>query len=137
VKEKIRIIALGLAIIIIFILASNIYDDKILNHINIQNVDHNTNDLQLMVYNMNYTLLRPVGISMEPTIFHNDTLICDDTIIAKVGDIVAVNGVHNFTHRIIADYETYLLTSGDNPTLNKVDKINRSEIECVIIGVLY
>lgn len=77
------------------------------------------------------------GLSMRPTFFTGHTLLARDYNGGELdeGTIVSANGV---THRIVGDYTDtgeYYLTRGDNNRGS--EKVEPSEIDSVVIGVLY
>lgn len=77
------------------------------------------------------------GLSMRPTIFTGHTLLAREYEGGelKEGVIVSANGI---THRIVGDYtdtDGYYLTRGDNNRGS--ERVEPSEIDSVIIGVLY
>ena len=88
--------------------------------------------------NSNYKIIYSNGISMEPTINANDLTICDKSITDyKTGMIIQYEKENNLIqHRIKTTYEDYLVTQGDN-NLYEDAPINYSQIDCVVIGIIY
>ena len=82
----------------------------------------------------NITIYTTIGSSMNPTISEGDKLICDSSIKDYKSGMIVVTS--NYTHRIKSTYEDYLITQGDN-NLYEDSRINYTDIECVVVGVLY
>ena len=102
-------------------------------NVNIQNAHNNHDKLLNSLNNSNYEYLEVTGISMNPTFFQNDILICDKSKTARIGDIVKINDI---VHRFVAEYPKYILTKGDNN--NYFDnRTTKDKIDCVVIGALY
>jgi len=103
---------------------------------NYQNNNYKTGYIAQAGWKYNYTIYTVKGASMEPTLFHDDNIICDNRLEPKLGDIVLINNSMPIAHRIIAEYPEYYITKGDN-RITEDDSINRSQIICVVVGVLY
>jgi len=103
---------------------------------NYQNNNYKTGYIAQAGWKHNYTIYTVKGASMEPTMFHNDNIICDNRLEPKLGDIVLINNSMPIAHRIIAEYPRYVITKGDN-RITEDESINKSQIICVIVGVLY
>ena len=139
-KYDLIIVVFLLLIIISIIGIGFIYTiDRIENEAIIKYKNITRNDIQIWNNNKSYNnfsnleIRRNIGVSMSPTITHGDYTLCDYDI--KNYQIGMIINYQNITHRIKGMYENYLVVQGDNNIYS--ENINYSDINCVVVGVLY
>lgn len=130
----------GTGIILLSVISIFAYNIKSTNRNDIQHYTTDNQDYCINKFkNDNNIVIRNInGISMQPTLYQDMKIVCDSSIEEyEEGMIISYkNDNQNITHRIKGVYSNYIITQGDD-NLYEDNKVNYSQVNCVVIGVCY